>query len=173
MHVYLVHLLSWLKLTVRIKWQMILIWSLPDIYNTPEKDCHLDNFLNIFLGDLEIIYQIYRDCGIYRICAYAPALTLGCVEGEVDGLLCTQCAVSEGSDGHCILSHCLQTWQGPTCVCCVSYCRCPIQPVNVVHEGPHVWGCWSVPMYLHTGRDRACQAGVEGRPWTGCGWEWR
>ena len=68
------------------------------------------------------------------------SLTLGCAESEVDGLLCTQCAVSEGSDGHCILSHCLQTCQGPTCVCCVSHCRCPIQPVNAVHEGPHVWG---------------------------------
>ena len=56
------------------------------------------------------------------------------------------------------------------CLLCVSHCRCPILPVNAVHEGPHVWGCWSVPLYFHTGRDRACQPWVvEGRPWTGCG----
>ena len=106
-------------------------------------------------------------------CTDKQTLTLSCAEGEVDGLLCTQCAVSEGSDGHCILSHCLQTCQGPTCVCCVSHCRCPIQPVNAVHEGPHVWGCWPLPPYFHTGRDRACQPWVERRPWTGYGWEWR
>ena len=98
-----------------------------------------------------------------------PSLTLFCVKSKVDRLLCTHCAVSEGSDGHCILSHCLQTWQGPTCVCCVSHCKCPILPVNEVHEGPHVWGCWSVPLYFHTGRDRACQPWVERRPWTDCG----
>ena len=47
--------------------------------------------------------------GSHALLPTKPPLTLSCVEGEVDGLLCAQCAVSEGSDGHCILSHCLQT----------------------------------------------------------------
>ena len=64
---------------------------------------------------VQIILSLLHDCGLYILktgngtCTDKSPLTLSCVEGEVDRLLCTQCAVSEGSDGHCILCHCLQT----------------------------------------------------------------
>ena len=46
---------------------------------------------------------ISSDCGLCtahssNACTDRPSLTLSCVEGEVDRLLYTQCAVSEGSD---------------------------------------------------------------------------
>ena len=69
-------------------------------------------------------------------------LTLSCLEGEVDGLRSTGCAISEGSDGDGIHSQCLKPRQNSMCVRSTSVfhsrSKCPIMPVDSVHQGPQV-----------------------------------
>ena len=74
--------------------------------------------------------------------ALAITLTLSCLEGEVDGLRSTRWAISEGSDGDCMHSQCLKPRQNSMCVRSTSVfqsrSKCPIMPVNSVHQGPQV-----------------------------------